>query len=191
MSLLILGILTWSLIHFIPSLAVNLRSGLVRRLGLVGYKGIFGLVAIGSLLLVVNGWQTAPAQTVYVPPGWGAYVTIALNFLAFVLLFAPYMANSCSHYIRHPQLTGVLLWGVGHLCGVGELRSVVLFAGFSAWALLEIILIDRRKGAWVRPAPASPLANLRLVLTGTGFFAIFMYLHHWLFGVSAVPYLSP
>jgi uncharacterized membrane protein len=190
MSLLISGILIWSLIHFIPSLAVNLRSGLVQRFGLVVYKGVFGLVAIASLMLVVNGWKAASSQVVFVPPDWFGHITIILNLFAFILFFAPYMANSFSRFIRHPQLTGVLLWGVGHLCYTGELRSVVLFAGFSIWAIAEIILINRRKGPWTRPAAASLMANFRLVLAGIGFFAIFMYLHSWLFGVGAVPYLS-
>ncbi len=190
MSLLILGIVIWSLIHFIPAVAVDFRSGLVQRFGLPVYKGVFGLVAIGALLLIIHGWQAASIQPVFVPPGWGAYATIVLCFFTFILLFAPYMENSFSRLLRHPQLTGVFLWGLGHLFSSGEARSVVLFAGFAGWALLEIFLINRRNGAWTKPAPASLLANIRLVLTGTGFFALFMYLHSWLFGVGAVPYLS-
>lgn len=190
MSLLILGIATWSLIHFIPAVAVDFRSGLVQRFGLPVYKGVFGLIAIGALLLIIYGWKAASVLPVFEPPGWGAYVTIVLCYFAFILFFAPYMENSFSRLLRHPQLSGALLWGLGHLFSSGEARSVVLFAGFSVWALLEIFLINRRDGAWTRPAPASMMANLRLILAGTGFFALFMYMHSWLFGAGAVPYLS-
>jgi len=187
MSLLILGIVIWCLMHFIPSLAVNFRSGLVQRFGMVSYKGIFGLIIIVSVLCIIFGWNAASVEPVYTPPDGGAYLTVALTFIAFVLLFAPYMENSISRVVRHPQLTGVFLWGLGHLCSSGELRAVVLFAGFSVWALLEIILINRRVGAWIRPAPASLIANIRLLLTGAGFFALFLFIHTWLFGVGALP----
>ena len=190
MSLLILGIVTWSVIHFIPAVAVDFRSGLVQRFGLPVYKGVFGLIAISALLVIIHGWKAASVQPVFEPPVWGAYITIVLCYFAFILLFAPYMENSFSRLLRHPQLTGALLWGLGHLFSSGEARSVVLFAGFSVWALLEIFLINRRDGAWTRPAPASMMANLRLILAGTGFFALFMYMHSWLFGVGAVPHLS-
>jgi len=187
MGLLIAGIVIWSLIHFIPGAAKGFRAGLVQRLTLPVYKGIFGLVAIGALLLVIHGWKIASVEPVYDPPSWGALATVVLLFFAFILLFAPYMENSFSRFLRHPQLCGVVLWGLGHLLSSGEKRAVVLFVGFALWAVVEIFLINRREGAWTRPAPASLMANLRLVLTGAGFFAIFLYTHNWLFGVGALP----
>ena len=190
MGLLIFGIIVWSLIHFVPAVAVNFRAGLVQRFGLATYKGLFGLIAIGALLCVIHGWKAAPKVAVFIPPAWGAYVTLALTFLAFILLFAPYMENSFSRILRHPQLGGVYLWGLGHLFSNGEARSLLLFAGFAVWALLETILINRRDVSWTRPAPASQMANVRLVLTGTGFFAIVLYLHGWLFGVTALPWIK-
>lgn len=187
MSLLVLGIVIWSLIHFIPSVAVNFRSRMVQRTGIVAYKGIFGAVIVASMLCVVYGWKAASIEPVFTPPVWGAHVTVALTFFAFVLLFAPYMENSFSRILRHPQLSGVFLWAVGHLFSSGEKRAVVLFAGFAVWAILEIVLINRREGAWTKPAPASLMANFRLLLTGAGFFALFLYTHNWLFGVGALP----
>jgi uncharacterized membrane protein len=187
MSLLILGIVIWSLIHLIPSVAVNFRSGLVQTVGMVAYKAIFGLVIVASLLCIIYGWKAATVDPLFTPPDWGAHVTVALTFIAFVLLFAPYMENSFSRMLRHPQLSGVLLWAVGHLFSSGEARAVALFAGFALWVALEIILINRRDGIWSRPGPASLMANVRLILTGAGFFALFLFTHNWLFGVGALP----
>jgi len=191
MSLLILGILIWSLAHFIPSTAVNFRNGMVQRFGMVPYKGMFGAAIIISLLCIIFAWKAASVEPVYTPPDWGAYVTVALTLIAFILLFAPYMDNSFRRALRHPQLCGVFLWALGHLCSSGEARAVVLFGGFAIWALLEIFLINRRDGAWSKPAPASFIANIRLVLTGAGFFALFLFMHNWLFGVGALPEVPP
>jgi uncharacterized membrane protein len=104
-----------------------------------------------------------------------------------VSFFAPYMANNLSRLLRHPQLTGVILFGVGHLAAVGNWRSLVLFGGFTLWAVLEILVINRREGAWERPEPTTRKDDLKLLLTGLGFFLIFMYTHEGLFGVSPLP----
>jgi len=187
MNLLILGIVIWSLAHFVPSVAVNFRSNLVQRFGMVSYKGMFGALIVASVLCIIFGFKSASTELVFTPPPWGAYVTVVLTLIAFILLFAPYMDNSFRRMLRHPQLCGVFLWAVGHLCSSGEARTVVMFIGFAVWAVLEIVLINRREGAWTKPAPASLMANVRLVLTGIGFFALFMFIHNWLFGVGALP----
>jgi len=189
MTLLILGIIIWSVIHFFPATAVSVRSSLVRHLGVPLYKGIFALLAFGALLLIINGWKAASAQLVFNPPLWGAYVTIALSLLASVCFFAPYIDNNVSRLVRHPQLAGVLLWAVGHLLANGEARSVVLFGALALWAWLEMVLLSRRDGAWTKSGPVPHSADLRLAISGIGFFAIFLYLHGWLFGVDPMSYL--
>ena len=102
---------------------------------------------------------------------------------------APYLQNNLKRMIRHPQLTGMLLWGVGHVLATGQVRSLVLFGGLGVWALIEMILINRRNGAWTRPDSVPWVNALRLVLAGLGFFAVFMFTHVELFGVSPVPSL--
>ena len=184
MRLLVIGVVIWSLIHFIPASAVTFRKNLVDKIGLVPYKGIFALVAIAALILMVAGWKAASPEALYLPPSWGGYVTILLMFLAFVLFFAPYLKNSFSQYLRHPQLTGVLLFGLGHLFSNGEMRSVILFGGLGLWGLIQMILLNRRDGAWKKPGPVTIMQNFRLLLTGFGFFAMFMYTHGWLFGTG-------
>jgi uncharacterized membrane protein len=190
MLYLTIAIVVWSLIHFIPATAVNFRAGLVRRLGLPVYKGLFALVAIGALLLIIKGWKTATPEVVFTAPLWGPYVTIALSLLASICFFAPYIDSNVRRLVRHPQLTGVLLWAIGHLLANGEARAVVLFGGFAAWALLEMALLNRRDGAWARPGAVPHTADLRLAIAGIGFFAIFLYLHGWLFGVDPIAFLQ-
>ncbi len=79
-------------------------------------------------------------------------------------------------------------WGIGHLFANGESRSVVLFGGLAAWAIIEIFLINRRNDEWQKPQSAPVKADLRLLLTGLGFFAIFLFTHLRLFGVSPLPF---
>ena len=189
MSSLIFAVVIWSLIHFIPATAVDLRARLVRRLGPKAYKGIFALAAIGALLLLVHGWKVAGIQPMFTPPSWGPYAAIGLSLLASLCFFAPYLKNNLRRLVRHPQLTGVLLWAIGHLLANGEARNVVLFGGFAVWSFLEMILLNRRDGAWIKSQSVPHAADLRLAITAIGFYALIMYSHVWLFGVDPVAYL--
>jgi uncharacterized membrane protein len=184
MTRLALGILLWSLIHFVPAAFTGLRSRLVSRLGEKPYKGIFTLLMVGAIFLMISGWKSAVPGLVYVPPSWGRYATIVLMLAAFVLFFAPYTDNNFKRVLRHPQLAGVMVWGVGHLLANGDSRSLLLFGGLALWALIEIVLINRRDGARARPPPAPVRSDVIRVLVGAAAFAAMAAAHQWLFGIS-------
>ncbi|HET6591964.1 MAG TPA: NnrU family protein [Xanthomonadales bacterium] len=181
---LTLGVLLWSFAHFIPAGFTGLRKNLIARLGENGYKGIFALLMALAIYLLVSGWKAALPESLYLPPAWGRHLTALLMLAGFVLFFAPYPANNIRRALRHPQLTGVLCWGVGHLLANGEGRSLVLFGGFAAWALVEIVLLNRRDGAWIQPAPAPRKNDFMLVAGGLAAYVAVAAAHQWLFGFS-------
>jgi uncharacterized membrane protein len=187
MKLLMVGVLAWSLIHLVPSGAPGLRKKLVSGIGEMAYKVVFTLLIIGAILLMVQGWKLSGETALYAAPDWGGIVTLLLMLGTSITFFAPYMTNNLSRLLRHPQLSGIILFGIGHLAAVGNLRSVVLFGGLALWAVLEILLINRREGVWVKPQPATRREDFKLFLAGLGFFMIFMFTHQGLFGVSPVP----
>ena len=61
---------------------------------------------------------------------------------------------------------------------------VVLFGGLTLWAILEIVLINRRDGAWVKPESAPRRNDLLLVVVGFAAYLVFAFAHRWLFGVT-------
>jgi uncharacterized membrane protein len=73
-------------------------------------------------------------------------------------------------------------WGVGHLLAIGSPRSIVLFGGLTAWALVEIVLINRLDSDWVKPDQVSHLKDLSLLLFGSLAFVVFLFTHHLMFG---------
>jgi uncharacterized membrane protein len=184
MTKLALGVLLWSFAHLIPSLFAGPRRKLVARFGENAYKGIFLLLMVLAVYLLVSGWKAAVPEAVYLPPAWGRHLTLALMLLAFILFFAPYPPNNIKRTLRHPQLTGVALWGAGHLLANGEARSILLFGGFAAWAVIEMLLINRRDGAWVKPEPAPRRNDVLLVAGGTAAYLAVAFTHRWLFGFS-------
>jgi len=184
MTKLALGILLWSFTHLIPGLFAGARSKLVGRLGENAYKGLFLLLMVLAIYLVISGWKAAVPGTVYLPPDWGRHVTALLVLAGFILFFAPYPPNNIKRLLRHPQLTGVVLWGAGHLLANGEARSILLFGGFAAWAAVEMLVINRRDRAWTRPAPAPRRNDLLLVVGGAAVYLAVAFAHQWLFGFS-------
>ncbi len=181
------GIGLWSGLHFIPSLAPGMRDSLIERAGEKTYKIIFALGIVGSIALMVLGWRSTAPIHIYIPPSWGPAVTNALVLVAFLLFGLAHTQTNVKRFIRHPQLTGLMIWAIGHLLANGDSRSVVLVGLLGIWALIEILLINRREGVWSRPDPVPLKAEIRPVVIGLVIFVVFLLAHPYLFGVSPIP----
>lgn len=150
--MLVLGILLWAVTHLFVALGADARSKIIGAIGLNPYKGLFSLALILSLVLIVMGWKSMPHDMLYVPPAGMRHLTLALMPIAVILFTSARAPTDIRQIVRHPQLTSVKLWAVAHLLSNGETRAVILFSGMLAWAVLEVIFINRRDGAWVKPA---------------------------------------
>ena len=143
MTILILGVLLWSLPHLGKRLVPGFHSGL---------KGaerpmVAGLVTLGVILMVI-GYRAAEGTVL-----WGRHpATVGVNnllMLAAIYLFAAAgMKTAFSAKLRHPMLLAVVFWAVAHLLVNGDTPSFVLFGGIGAWALITIRLINRT--SWTR-----------------------------------------
>ncbi|HJP26907.1 MAG TPA: NnrU family protein, partial [Arenicellales bacterium] len=91
MTLLIAGVLLWSLVHLLPIAARGLRQRLVSRLGLGAYSGLFALTILLAVVLIVLGWMSASATEVYEPPNWGWHLNILLMLFSLLLFTASSM----------------------------------------------------------------------------------------------------
>lgn len=184
MTLLILGVLLFTLIHWFPALMPEQRSGLLARLG-NPYKGLFALGIVASIVLIVLGWRSTVANPVYDTPAWGRHVPFALMPIAIWLLSSTHSRARIRRVIRHPMLLGVLVWAVAHLLANGDIRSVILFGGMAVWAIGSIVLINRRDGAWVKPDIAATVASdIRSVVIVLVVYAALMALHKHFAGVA-------
>jgi uncharacterized membrane protein len=186
MLLLILGVLLWSAAHLSKAAAPGVRAGLIGRLGEGPYKGLFALTIVASLVLIVVGWRSTLPSALWHPPAAMRHVTMLLMPFAVILFVSARAPTDIKQFIRHPQLAGVKLWAVAHLLSNGELRSVVLFGGLLAWAVLEVIFINRRDDAWVKPAPVGAAKTLLGVVIGLVLTAVLLYVHPWIAGRAVI-----
>jgi uncharacterized membrane protein len=183
MTLLVLGILLFALVHFIPSLTPSVKRDAVMRLGEGGYKGVFSLLLLASFAMIIIGWRSAHPTHLYVPPSVLHKVAFGLMFSAFLLLAVSSRKSRLRLVIRHPQLTGVALWGISHLLLNGDSRSVALFGGMTLWALIEIVAINKRQGVWVKGETPSWGAEGVSVIIAVITVGVIIYIHPWLSGV--------
>ncbi len=184
---LCIGVLLFMLVHFVPSLARGPRGLLINYIGEQPYKGFFSLLLIISIALMVIGWRSTTPVSVYLPPSWGAPLTFVLMLISVMLFGAAHQPTRIKRFVRHPQLTGMLVWSLSHLLSNGDSRSLVLFGGLVLWALIEMLLINRREGAWQRPSgPALSIEVRGIVITATVFFVL-VFLHPYFAGVSSIP----
>lgn len=186
MSILISGLLLWSAVHLLPSLGRGLRARMITTLGEIPYKAAFSLLIVASVVLMVLGWRAAEPASVYVPPAWGRLAALGLMPVAMMLFFAARTPTNLKRLLRHPQLTGVALWSIAHLLANGDSRALILFGGIGVWALVEMMAVNRRDGAWVRPAPLPAKGDALTVGVGLAVFAILLFAHPYLSGVRLI-----
>ncbi len=184
---LCLGVLLWSAVHLIPGMARPLRARLMSAFGENGYKIAFTIAIVIAVALMVVGWRSTAPSPLYRPPLWTDTVTFGLMIVAFILFGAAKQPTRIKQVVRHPQLTGLIIWAVAHLLSNGASRSLILFGGLGLWALVEIFAINAREGEWVKPAVPSMAIEVRGLAISLAVFAAFFWLHPYYAGVYASP----
>lgn len=186
MALFIAGITLFCIVHLFPALAPASRENLVFKLGENKYKGIYSLLILAGIVLIVFGWKASMPRAVYAPPLTPGLIPSALVFIGLVLFFASQMSGYFKRALRHPQMIGTLSWATAHLLTNGDSRSVILFGSLAIWAVLEIVLCNRRDGPRAELPPASAKFDLVAIVIGAVVYAIVAHLHLRLFGVAPI-----
>lgn len=182
MALLIAGLAVFFAVHMLPWFA-GLRARLRAKLGERAYRAAFALVALAGFGLIVVGKANAPVVSLYEPPAWGSALAPPLVLAAFLLLPGAYMPANVKRFTRHPMLWAVTLWALAHLLANGDVASVMLFGAFLAYSLADMVSANARgaqraskRYPWTQDAKA---AGAGLIA-----YAVFLWLHPFLFGVS-------
>ncbi|KZY30710.1 MULTISPECIES: NnrU family protein [unclassified Oleiphilus] len=181
MTTLLIGLIIFIGIHLLPTLP-ELRQKYIDKLGELPYKGIFAVISIAGFALIIMGKADAPFISIWQPPQFLSHLTKLLMLPAFILLVAAYIPSNIKRRVRHPMLAGVKLWALGHLLINGDAASILLFGGFLAYAVIDMIRANKRS-EWVKPEPKP--AYMTFVVIGVGVIAYgAVAMHHMqLFGV--------
>ncbi|WP_298495825.1 NnrU family protein [uncultured Maritimibacter sp.] len=175
MLLLILGVLVWSGAHLFKRYAPDARAAMGDK-----GRGLVALLSFAGIALMVIGYKMADGAVL-----WGRHpATVGINNL--LMLFSVYlfavsgMKTWLASRIRHPMLTGVKVWALAHLLVNGDVPSFVLFGGLLAWAVIEVIVINRqaRPAKAVGPFPVGK--EIGAVVGSVIVYAVIAGAHTWL-----------
>jgi uncharacterized membrane protein len=184
MTLFLAGIALFFIPHVFTAFWRDARSRFVNKLGAGPYKGLYSLLSAAGLVMIVVGWGGADARSLFVSPLWLRYVTQLLMLLALIALASAYLPKGrVAPALKHPMLAGVKLWAFAHLLVNGEVRSLVLFGAFLAYAVADRIAVKRRG----EPTPAAgPWRNdiYPVAAGGAAWALIYYWLHPYIGGVA-------
>ena len=153
MPILIVGLALWYAGHF-------WKRAMPARHEAMGdkAKGVSALIIVASIVIMVIGYRSVGAVDLATYPPFFKHI----NNLAMV--FALYLSSpgpskgALFYKMRHPMLTGFIVWTVVHLMVNPDIASIVLFGGLTIWAVAEIIVINRAEPDW-QPNPKGTIAK--------------------------------
>ena len=161
MSLLIVTCVLFVGSHLV--LSHPLRDGLAGRLGERGFQIVYSVVAIATLILVVQAWRGMPPE----PPLWivddPLWILASLIVLFASILFigslignpalpAPHAARDAAAaprgvfaITRHPMMWGFALWAIAHVMVMPTPGQIILSATIAFLALVGSAGQDAKK----------------------------------------------
>jgi len=187
MTMLTLALVIWIAAHLYPSVAPASRQQLIVRIGNNAYQGIFSILLIVDLMLIVLSWRKTDPVHLYTPVVELRHPALLLVVIGFILMVAASFPTRIKQVIRHPQLTGVLIWAVAHLLLNGDSRSVLVFTAMGTWTAVSMLTINRRDGTWLKPVvPTGWAREVVMVVVGLIVAAVAVRFHYYLSGVALI-----
>jgi len=178
---LVVGLALWSGAHLFKRLAPRARRGMGDAA-----KAMVAAASILAVVLMVIGYRMADPAFLWAAPSWGVHLNNLVMLVAVALLGLGRSKSRLNRALRHPMLTGVILWAAAHLLVNGDVPSLVLFGGLGLWAIAEIVAINRAQPKWTPP----PKGNARgdLVFAGITVVAFVVIVGlHMLLGPTPFP----
>ncbi len=179
--ILTLGVALWAYSHLMKRVTPNFRANLGDQKG----KGVATALTLVSLALMIWGYRGAEVIQLWNPPAFMTHINNLLMLVAVFLLNLGYVPGLLRSKLRHPMLGAVKVWALAHLLVNGDLASVILFGGMLAWAVFDMIKINKMQ-AWARPAAGPVIYDVGYGIVSLMVFAAITWLHtylgYWPFG---------
>ena len=140
MTSFVTGFIIFLISHSANIFFQNLKTILVKRVGVLLWKTIVSLLAILGFVLMVTHYQEAKSFsiTLWSPNILILYLSYILNFFAIWLLISAYIPrNVIKLKLKHPMILGVKTWAFAHLLVNGDTFSVFVFGTTLVWAVFS------------------------------------------------------
>lgn len=187
---LALAALAWTLLHMV--VAGPLRAGLVSRLGLAAYRGLFSILSGLCLVALIWTYSRAPYVEIWPATSSLALVPLMIMPVAFLLLVGSLRPSNptsagpdmvarpkdqelpvrgFTKITRHPMLWAFSLFAVSHMIVNGDVAHWLLAGPILITALNGMHSIDRKRAAvfgeqWQRFIAKTSIMPLVAVMQG-------------------------
>jgi uncharacterized membrane protein len=159
---LALASFVWFAIHAFVA-GSGLRWWLVERLGERGFRGLFSLLSLASLIFLIDAYRKAPFYPLWFSPKVIHWLPLLVMPLALALCVGAFSvpnptavgaesilqrtdaARGVLRITRHPFLWSVALWSAAHLLVTGHVSAILFFGSLLASALRGTTSIDDKR----------------------------------------------
>ncbi len=188
MTALILGLVLFLGLHSVRIVADGWRTGVIRRIGVGPWKGLYSLLSLAGFALLLWGFGQARQQpdVLWTAPTWSRHLAALLMLAALVLLAAAYVpGNALKARLHHPMVLAVKTWALAHLLANGRPADLLLFGSFLLWAALDFRAARARDRAQatVYPSGRTGPTLLTVAVGALAWLALVFGGHAALFGV--------
>ena len=190
MTFLILGIILFLGVHLLRVVAPGFRLAMIDKFGENGWKGLYSVLSLVTLVILIWGYATAPVINLWFPPMGMNHLTTTLMLFAMICLVAGFLpAGHIATKTKHPIVLSIKIWAAAHLLANGDLASILLFVALLAWGVVLRISYKRRvrSGETVLRPLVSARYDVFAVVGGIVLWAvILLWLHELLIGVAPI-----
>ena len=179
--LLILGVALWWAAHLFKRVAPERRASM----GDAG-KGAVAVGLLISIVLMVIGFRATPYVDVWTPPVFMIHLNNLIMLIAIWMMSPAGTKGRLLNKVRHPMMGGFKLWAFAHLLVNGDLASIILFGGLLAWAVVEVIVINKSEPDWTPGEPGTLGKDAMFFVASIVLLGIIGYIHG-LVGPSPFP----
>lgn len=173
--LLILGVALWWAAHLFKRVLPERRAAMGN-----GGKGAVALVLVVSIVLMVLGFRATPYVAVWTPPTFMIHINNLLVLIAIWMMSPAGQKGVILNKVRHPMLGGFKAWAFAHLLVNGDLASIVMFGGLLAWAISEVIVINKAEPNWAPGAPGTLAKDAMFFAASVVLLGVIGMVHGWL-----------
>ncbi|WP_170377751.1 NnrU family protein [Ruegeria atlantica] len=179
--LLILGVALWWAAHLFQRVMPAQRAAM----GSAG-KGAVALALVVAILLMIFGYRLTDTVFVWAPPSFMIHINNLLVLIAIYMMSPAGTKGRLLNKLRHPMLGGFKLWAFAHLLVNGDLASIILFGGLLAWAVVEVIVINKSEPGWTPGEPGTYGKDAMFFVASVVLLGVIGYIHG-LVGPSPFP----
>ncbi|WP_037316743.1 NnrU family protein [Ruegeria halocynthiae] len=176
--LLILGVALWWAAHLFKRVMPAQRAAMG--------KGAVALALVAAVMLMIFGYRMTDTVFVWSPPTFMVHINNLLVLIAIFMMSPAGKKGRLLNKVRHPMLGGFKLWAFAHLLVNGDLASIVLFGGLLAWAVVEVIVINKAEPEWTPGEPGTYGKDAMFFVASIVLLGVIGYIHG-LVGPSPFP----